>query len=161
MPNDKFPQQLSLLHEALEVDNRAAENLTAGFRKTGIFPINRNEVLKRFPSKRDDSGLISKTFIEKLADLMSDTAKEPRKKKRKLNGPPGVGITGEHLQASVSEAATKELITNDEEEIDLLVEEDEELEQEEELESLPADELESDISVCDFVIVGGISPQKS
>ena len=35
----------------------------------------------------------------------------------------------------------------------MLVEEDEELEKEEELESLPADELESEISVGDFVIV--------
>ena len=153
MPKDKFPQQLSLLHEALEVDNRAAENLRAGFRKTGIFPINRNETLKRLPSKRDDSSLISKTFIEKLADLRSDRAKEPRKKKKKLNAPPGVGITGENLQASVSEAATKEPIPNNEEEIDLLVEENEELEKEEELDSLPADELESEISVGDFVIV--------
>ena len=82
-PKDKLSQQLSLLHEALEVDKRAAENLKAGFRKTGIFPINRNEVLKRLPSKRDDSSVISETFIEKLADFMSDTAKEPRKKRKR------------------------------------------------------------------------------
>lgn len=77
MPKDKFPQQLSLLHEALEVNNRAAVNLISGLRKAIIFPINRNEVLKRLPNKRDDTSFISETFLEKeVADLRSDTAKK-------------------------------------------------------------------------------------
>ncbi len=83
----------------------------------------------------------------------SNTAKEPRKKKKKLNAPQGVGITGEHLQASVSEAVTKKPIPNDEEKINLLVEEDEELEQKEELKSLPADDIDSEISVSDYFSV--------
>ncbi|KAI6651098.1 Laminin subunit alpha-1-like [Oopsacas minuta] len=57
MSKDQFPRQLKQLHESIE--GKAADNIISGFRKAGIYPLDR----------------------EKLSELRTDTAKEPRRKK--------------------------------------------------------------------------------
>lgn len=47
IPKTQFP---SLLKKTLDdMENRSSENIRSGFRATGIFPVNRLEVLKRLP----------------------------------------------------------------------------------------------------------------
>ena len=165
MPKDKFPQQLSLLHVALDINNRATENIMSDFRKTGIFPVNRNEVLKRLPGRQDDSSFISETFIEKLADLRSEIAKEPRKKKKKLDVPPGVGITAEVLQIPARESNNEETLNDD---IDMFIEDEEERHKgSDDVDSISSDDdcesEETSILIGDYVIVsydGELFPRK-
>ena len=71
----------------------AAENLISGFRKAGVYPLDRGQVLTRLPHKRDDLGLISSSFLDKLSDHRTDTAKEPRRKRRRLNVTPDMSVT--------------------------------------------------------------------
>ena len=70
MPKDQFPRQLKRLHEA--IDENAAENLISGFRKAGIYPLNRGQVLTRLPHKRDDLELITSNFLDKLSELRTE-----------------------------------------------------------------------------------------
>ena len=51
IPKEHFPTLISRLWAMLK-----PENLLSGFRATGIFPINRQEVLKRLPDGDRDSG---------------------------------------------------------------------------------------------------------
>ena len=50
------------LHEALDEDGKVSKNLKSGFKKAGIFPLNKSQVLSRLPCTRDDSELISDIF---------------------------------------------------------------------------------------------------
>ena len=79
MFKDQFPRQLKRLHES--IDDKAAENLISGFRKAGIYPLDRGHVLTRLPHQRDVLELISSSFLDKLSELRTDTAKEPKRKK--------------------------------------------------------------------------------
>ena len=87
---DQFPRMLKRLHEA--IDEKAADNLISGFRKSGIYPLDRGQVLTRLPHKRNDLELISSSFLDKLSELRTDTAKEPKRKKRRLNVTPGMSV---------------------------------------------------------------------
>ena len=74
LSKDQFPRMLKRLHEA--IDEKAADNLISGFRKAGIYPLDRGQVLTRLPHKRNDLELISSSFSDKLSELRTDTAKE-------------------------------------------------------------------------------------
>jgi len=75
IPKDEFPRLLSLLMTKLK--EKSAENLIAGFRKMGISPVDKSQVLLRLPqSATSCSGtgtgntatveLVSQSFIEHL-----------------------------------------------------------------------------------------------
>jgi len=65
--------------EKLNEGGRVGENLKAGFRKTGVYPINRDKVLKRLPKQvmqEENSGissLVGETFIEHLEKRREET----------------------------------------------------------------------------------------
>lgn len=104
IPKDEFP---SLLRELLkDMSPNSAENLRSGFRKTGIFPLNREEPMSRLPeriSEREDviSQNVSEVFLDHLKRTRSTiTENTTRKRRKKLNIPPGKSIGCEDVLAN-------------------------------------------------------------
>lgn len=98
VPKDEFPGLLKELMSQLQ--EKAIDNLKSGFRKTGIFPIDRQQVLNRLcntiitnasETVRENVG---NTFIEHLKKVRQEatTVRQIRRKKR-LNVPPGKSIS--------------------------------------------------------------------
>ena len=60
VPKNQFPILLAKLHNTLKSDY-----LVAGFKASGLYPIDRNQVLKRLPGQnQDDSNNVSDLFNE-------------------------------------------------------------------------------------------------
>lgn len=94
LQKQEFPRLLSDLMEALTT--RGADNLMSGFRKTGIYPLQQDEVLKRLPDAQDQAyASISESFLAFLKNERM-SCKETKKtiKKRKLDIIPGKSIGG-------------------------------------------------------------------
>lgn len=96
-PKEQFP---FLLKKALNALTETKENLIAGFKKTGIFPANKEEPLSRLP--RQDRivnvELIANSFMQKLQQCRVETCQEKKPtKKRKLNVAPGKSISASDL----------------------------------------------------------------
>ena len=97
IPKDIFPRLLKELIDGLYAEK--GNNIVSGFRKTGIYPLCKENVLKRLPQKEVDSSIVSETFIEhnsKKRDECKSNTKEKRKRK-KLNALPGKSICYEDL----------------------------------------------------------------
>lgn len=99
VPKDTFP---SLLNETLqEMKDTTKTNILAGFRACGIFPQNRQAVLKRIPDGKEASGdeegdLWSSSFADLLRSTRKANEVQPRRKK-KIAVAPGQGITAADL----------------------------------------------------------------
>ena len=61
IPKDCFPWQLKQLHD--EMAKTATSNLKSGFKKAGIYPLNKDEILQRLPKKRKMQVLYSKPLL--------------------------------------------------------------------------------------------------
>ena len=84
IPKNQFPGLLLRLQNRLK-----PSNITAGFKASGIWPVDRNAVLKRLPQSRQDTGntSVSETFNVSIEDILmkhcgpGDKKKQPRGKK--------------------------------------------------------------------------------
>lgn len=93
-PKEIFP---GLLKKALDNLPDTRENLIAGFKKTGIVPLNKNDALERLP-KQDrviNLELITGSFLKKLESSRAGDSSVATKvaKKKKLNVPAGKSIS--------------------------------------------------------------------
>jgi len=118
IPQDQFPRLLSLLMTKLNEHSR--ENLIAGFRKTGIWPLDKSQVLPRLPeSAACASGaaatgeLVSQSFIEHLntARHGGDDKGVERARRRKVCAVPGISIAAEDI-AGPSQVPSKKARKN-------------------------------------------------
>ena len=69
IPKDEFPSLLNSL--MVKVHERSSENLKAGFRKTGICPLDKSQILSPLPSSDSTasgttSDLVSESFLDHL-----------------------------------------------------------------------------------------------
>lgn len=71
IPKDKFPHLLKSLLE--EISPNQQNNIVSGFRKCGIVPINRDEVLRRIPDENAEVGIlqehVNNTVVTYLKNL--------------------------------------------------------------------------------------------
>lgn len=104
---DQFPQ---LLKTALDSLTETKANLIAGFRETGIYPIDKEEPLARLP-KQDriiNAGLIGNSFMHKLVQYRAEACPEQKTiRKKKLNVPPGKSILQQAKTIKEKKRATK------------------------------------------------------
>lgn len=104
-PKDQFPR---LLKEVLDSLTSTKEDLISGFRKSGIYPINKEEPLARLPNQDRilNSELVGNTFIKKLEQSRFQNTilgADKKERKKKLNVPPGLSISASDvLKASTS-----------------------------------------------------------
>lgn len=109
IPKDKFPALLKKLLETCK-----PENVISGFRKCGIIPLDRQQVLKMIPSadipaipNQSNSKLnvsetpveaIDNCFKELLKNLRQNDVSKPRKKRVKILVDPGKSVAVEDLE---------------------------------------------------------------
>lgn len=96
-PKDQFPR---LLKTALDFLTETKANLVAGFRKTGIYPVDKQEPLARLPQQDRiiNADLIGNSFMQKLVQSRAEACPEQKTiRKKKLNVPPGKSICATDL----------------------------------------------------------------
>lgn len=112
LPKDKFPQLLKNLMHKLE--DKGGENLKSGFRKAGIYPIDKSQVLARLPNTSDPEitgktspSLVSQSFLEHLQKARSGGDDEPTTKGRRKKLPvvAGKSICSEEIIDAINNNA--------------------------------------------------------
>ncbi|KAJ8911488.1 hypothetical protein NQ315_010860 [Exocentrus adspersus] len=112
IPKDKFPHMLKELMMKIE-DNKAA-NVKAGFRKSGIYPLNRHEVFSRLPQMSDEieateaAEHVSRAVVEVLKDLRYSTTPNTQRKRKKIVVTAGKSVIGADFQAEEEEEIDQE-----------------------------------------------------
>lgn len=109
IPKEQFPKLLSKLWDNLL--EKGKENLKSGFKKSGIFPFDKEPVFRRLsntiiehqPQYREKIG---DSFLNHLQTLRGTTT-ECRKRKKKLNLTPGKGITPDDLNNESQPSTSK------------------------------------------------------
>jgi len=94
IPKDLFPTLLNELINRLE-ENKT-QNLVSGFKKCGIYPINKQCLLDRLPNNlsEHDNSIISEAFIDQLESKRTEYLGTSNiKRRKKLQVPSGKSIT--------------------------------------------------------------------
>lgn len=116
LPKDEFPRLLNLLMTNLGENGK--DNLISGFRKTGIYPLDKQQVLARLPSEiiQKDAGagipvheVVSESFIEHLAAARGndDGTGNSRRKRQKVSVTPGKSVCVDDVQRELQNKAAK------------------------------------------------------
>lgn len=94
IPKDVFPKLLKQLIDALYAEKSI--NIVSGFKKAGIYPLNKDKVLERLPQKGVDTSFVSDIFIahisKKIDDLVGLSKSTDKKRRKKSTAPPGKSI---------------------------------------------------------------------
>lgn len=112
IPKDEFPKLLNQL--MAKMSQNGANNLISGFRKTGIYPLNKQVVLDRLPTthlsggQEDHANGITDSFLEHLQRIRAGDDEGPQRKRKKITVIPGKSITEEDVQIQL-EHRTKKL----------------------------------------------------
>lgn len=113
IPKDKFPCLLSKCLNAMTSD--CEKNIKAGFKATGLVPLDRQQVLKRLPrttvlSQSNDENNI--TWVSSLETLLqekrSNETQPMKQKKKKLNIPAGRSIVQTMLNDDVEQGSSSQ-----------------------------------------------------
>lgn len=99
---------LSLLTKTLEkLNTNIEENLISGFRETGIFPLDEEQVLKRIPRKEPSADASTSTlWSDTSANMLSQrrvNQNPEKKRKKKLQVQLGLSVTGPSHSSSSGE----------------------------------------------------------
>lgn len=127
LQKDVFPRLLLKLHT--EIAANSSENLKSGFRKAGLLPLNKNEVLKMIPNtdaknRTDETvSLVRDAFVNYLNNMRyGDQEQTIRRRKKKINVEAGKSVSVEDLDESTesnlvcnteSEAEDLDMVEND------------------------------------------------
>ena len=102
LSKDMFPSLLSQLKEAIA--NKEKENLMSGFRASGIYPLNRHQVLKRLPeqSTSDVADTVAQSVLEHLKEMRGLAEKTNQKKRTRMMVEAGKSIAHEDIEPGTS-----------------------------------------------------------
>lgn len=102
IPKDLFPTLLKELIKSLE-ENKS-QNLISGFRKCGIYPLNKQMLLDRLPENLTevDKDMVGTAFLEQLDAKRVEYLgiHKPKQRRKKLQVPAGRSITASDLEAT-------------------------------------------------------------
>ncbi|KAJ4435868.1 hypothetical protein ANN_18488 [Periplaneta americana] len=96
IPKSVFPQRLNQMLKKLEP--AIAKNLQSGFRGTGIFPLNPEEVLRLPGSTEHTAHQLSDSFEKYLREIRFESSTS-KKRKRRLNVEAGKSVNETCIQA--------------------------------------------------------------
>lgn len=108
IPKDIFPSLLRKLYE--KIGPNSASNLQSGFRKAGLYPLNRQQVLQKIPNSdrlqsNTDLTLVDKSFTDFLqATRLSESTPKIVPRKKKVNVEAGTSIAPEDIHSTASDA---------------------------------------------------------
>lgn len=88
----QFPRLLNTLVTKVDM---SSDNLKSGFRATGIFPLGRNKELDKLPVEdvKVISEAVSEVFISHLKEMRYTEKPGAKKRKKKMNAPPGKSVS--------------------------------------------------------------------
>lgn len=116
IPKEIFPRLLKKTLEKLSISQK--DNIKAGFEATGLYPLDREKVLKRLPVEDLDSINTSASIIipEALHDMFKETwfgkASEKISKRKKYNIKAGCSVTEENILMNDEEILEDAINTN-------------------------------------------------
>lgn len=106
VPKDTFPRLLKNCLDQLDVENKTSANLIAGFRGSGIHPINRNKVLDKLPPSleqpNDENNFvvsIDNAFQVFLSNLYTKETVTGTRKRKKILIEPGKSVENTSLES--------------------------------------------------------------
>lgn len=125
IPKTIFPRLLKALLE--KISENAETNIISGFRKTGIIPLNKEEVLKLLPKEQldeDEREALNTTMIDLLKEMRY--SEKPRKKNtnKKLSVEPGKSVQCDSSSESDLSLHEDEMLNNYADKDNVLAEED-------------------------------------
>lgn len=101
VPKNVFPTLLKKLLN--QIDQTSVKNLKNGFRKAGLYPINKQQVLQKLPkvpSQNEDLSLVSDIFLDYLKQMRyGDEASTTKCRKKKINVVPGKSVALEDFES--------------------------------------------------------------
>lgn len=99
IPKDRFPSLLSDLIRKMSATSRS--NLQSGFRKCGIYPFDKEQLLNRLPGRSNvvEIDMVGEAFLEKMKEKRTSEIAKPAKvnRRKKINIAPGQSICPEDL----------------------------------------------------------------
>lgn len=101
VPKDQFPMLSKQMFQEMEANS--SQNLKSGFRKCGLFPLNRDPVLQSMPNQQLEATvpvreLLGESFLENLRSTrVQVTETRPYRRRKRVNVPAGRGITAADL----------------------------------------------------------------
>lgn len=101
LAKDQFPALLKKTMDELEPT--IAQNLKSGFRKAGIYPINKHEILNRLPIQDRTNvnvSLIGEVFLDRLKEKRMELSTPKNNRRKKLAVPPGQSINPDAIESS-------------------------------------------------------------
>jgi len=113
IPKDEFPRLLNSLMTRL--DEKSSDNLKAGFRKAGIWPLDKSQILSRLPSTASSEPesnatceLVSQSFVDHLRQARGDdeASCNARAKRRRVAVAPGKSLSADDIPLSLLSRAT-------------------------------------------------------
>ncbi|XP_021711614.1 jerky protein homolog-like [Aedes aegypti] len=110
VPKFVFP---GLLKKALDRMDKASDNLRAGFRASGIYPLNRFQVLKKLPSTESEAGKNadeswSAAFVDVLKEARFGNESVTQKRKKRIQVEPGQTVKVEDIPSSTNKQSSNE-----------------------------------------------------
>ena len=122
LPKDKFPMLLQQL--LVKLHENGPENLRSGFRKAGIYPLDKTQVMSRLPDvacgiDAVHSEHINQSFLDYLknaraGDPVTANTKGATGRRKKLNVPAGKSISLADVQAAKQSVASTSVSVNEE-----------------------------------------------
>lgn len=117
IPKDHLPNLISLVLAELHEESRGNHNLIAGFRKCGLQPIDREVVLRSLPPEARERDSIETAIGDSLVEFLRNMRFRPdrttRRRRRKLNVPPGRSVSIDDLESSQESLSIAGIVSND------------------------------------------------
>lgn len=106
---EHFPPLLAKMMEI--ITPQADNNLKAGFRKCGIYPLNIEEVLSRIPTQKScDQGLVHSEFLKHIEAKRVEVTDIVKSRRKKLNIPAGKSVCADQPIREDDEEADEDTI---------------------------------------------------
>lgn len=114
IPKDRFPHFLKKL--MIELEKNKKNNIQSGFRKCGIIPLDRSQVLNVLPKEKNhehSQGDVENAVVNLLKSLRYCDAAQPRQKRKKISVQPGQSVMGHSTNEDDSEISDEDVENND------------------------------------------------
>lgn len=103
MTKEVFPQLFSLLYQKLTANDTEKQNIISGFKKCGLYPLNRSRPIDRLPKKSQDPEHVEKSISISVIDMLSELripqqVQSTKKRKKRVNVLPGKSVCVEDYE---------------------------------------------------------------
>lgn len=114
-----FPKLLNVLMGKIEINKKNI--IESGFRAAGIYPLNKNQVLKKLPNNKLDESItenIDGTLLSYLKELRTPSAASSKPRKKMLKTQPGSSVSFEDFDKVPRPSTSKETDLQEFEDLD-------------------------------------------